>query len=101
VGMILLEAVALGAIGIVVGSIIGSIIVVITSHTGIDYAVLSGIDAEDVTFQGISFSYVIYPKFEFRHIVFGAVAVGLTSIIASAWPASLAARLQPAEAVRS
>jgi len=50
---------------------------------------------------GLSISYIVYPMFEFRHIVFGVCAVTMTSVLATVWPAALAARLEPVEAMRS
>jgi len=101
VRMIFLESLVLGLVGVAVGSIIGSALVLITSHTGIDYGALSGVRGQEVAFRGLNFSYVIYPMFELRQIWFGVCAVTVTSVLASTWPAVLAARLEPAEAIRS
>jgi ABC-type lipoprotein release transport system permease subunit len=75
--------------------------VYVTSQTGINYAALAGADVEDISFAGINVSYVIYPMFELRHVIFGVLAVTATSVLASTWPALLAARLEPMEAMRS
>jgi len=101
VRMVLLESVVLGLVGVAIGSVLGTAVVLITSQTGIDYSALGGVKAEELAFKGFNFSYVVYPKFEFIHIVYGLVAVTLTSVLASLWPAALAARLQPVEAMRS
>jgi putative ABC transport system permease protein len=101
VRMVLLESVVLGLVGVAIGSLLGAVIVLITSHTGIDYSALGGVRAEDVAFKGLSIPYIVYPKFEFIHIVYGVAAVTLTSVVASLWPAALVARLQPVEAMRS
>ena len=103
VRMVMLEAIILGLIGVAVGSVVGSALVIWTSHTGIDYAALTNARGEEVeiAFQGLSVSYMIYPTFEWRHINFGIVAVTLTSVLAALWPAWLAARQEPAEAMRS
>jgi ABC-type lipoprotein release transport system permease subunit len=101
VRMILIEAVILGIIGVAVGSALGVGIVWITGQTGIDYAAISGIETDGIAFEGILFSYVIYPQIEIKHILYGLIAVSLTSLFASLWPAALAARLEPAEALRS
>lgn len=101
VRMVLLESVVLGLVGVAIGSVLGAAIVLITSQTGIDYSALGGIRAEEVAFKGLNISYVIYPKFEFRHVLYGVIAVTLTSVLASLWPAAFAARLQPVEAMRS
>jgi ABC-type lipoprotein release transport system permease subunit len=101
INMVLIESVALGLVGVAVGSVLGTAAVLITSHTGIDYAMLATNTVEDFSFKGLSFSYMIYPKFELRHVIFGIAAVTVTSVIASVWPAGLAARLEPVEAMRS
>jgi ABC-type antimicrobial peptide transport system permease subunit len=91
----------MGLIGVAIGSVLGAAIVIITSHTGIDYSALGSVSGENVGFQGLSFSFILYPEFEFRPILLGAIAVTITSTLASLWPSILAARLQPAEAMRS
>jgi len=103
VRMVMLEAIILGLIGVAVGSVIGSALVLWTSQTGIDYAALTSARGGEVelTFQGLNISYMIYPTFEWRHINFGIVAVTLTSVLAALWPSLLAARQEPAEAMRS
>ncbi|MCP4641555.1 MAG: ABC transporter permease [bacterium] len=101
VGMVLIESVVLGFIGVLIGSILGSALVLVTAHTGIDYAAMSGSSAEDIAFAGVNFSFILYPVFEWKYVFMGLVAVTLTSVLASAWPASLAARLEPVEAMRS
>jgi ABC-type lipoprotein release transport system permease subunit len=104
VRMILLESLILGLIGVLVGSVLGTIAVLITAETGIDYAALGGIgggESLDFAYKGINFSYTIYPKFELRQVLYGLAAVTGTSVLASLWPAALAARLEPVEAMRS
>jgi putative ABC transport system permease protein len=103
VRMVVLEAIILGLIGVAVGSALGSAMVIWTSHTGIDYAALTNLRGQEVevAFQGLNISYVIFPTFEWRHITFGIVAVTLTSVLAALWPSILAARQEPAEAMRS
>jgi len=101
VRMVLIESIILGLVGVAAGSVIGSAVVLVTSQTGINYAALGGVSAEDFAFGGVSMSYIIYPSFEFRHILFGVVAVTTTSLLASLWPATIAARLEPVEAMRA
>jgi ABC-type lipoprotein release transport system permease subunit len=100
VGMVLIESVILGLSGVLVGSFLGSAAVLITGQTGINYAALGGQGVKEMAYRGLNISYIIYPRFEWRHIVFGLVAVTLTSAVASVWPASIAARLEPVEAMR-
>ncbi len=101
VRMVLYESVMLGLIGVAVGSVLGTAAVLITSETGINYAALSETRPEDVAFGGVSISFMVYPDFELRHVLFGVLAVTATSVIAATWPALLAARLEPVEAMRS
>jgi len=101
VGMVLTESIILGLVGVTIGSILGTAAVLVTSHTGINYAALGGSGAEDFAFAGINISYVIHPRFEWRHVIFGLCAVTFTSVVASVWPAALASRLEPVEAMRS
>ena len=99
--MITIEAMVLGLVGVAIGSAVASALVLLTSHTGLDYAALTGIDIDEAGFMGINMSFTIYPRFEFRHVVYGLCAVTLVSVLASVWPAALTARLRPAEAMRS
>lgn len=101
VRMVIIESVVLGLAGVTVGSLVGIVVVFITSQTGINYAALAGADVENISFAGINVSYVIYPLFELHHVIFGILAVTATSVLASTWPALLAARLEPVEAMRS
>jgi putative ABC transport system permease protein len=100
VRMVLVESVILGLAGVIVWSLLGTAGVLVTGQTGINYAALAGSSVEDIAFGGLSISYIIYPEFEPRYVVFGILAVMATSVLASAWPASLAARLEPVEAMR-
>jgi putative ABC transport system permease protein len=101
VRMVLIESVLLGVMGVVIGSLAGSSLVLLTAHTGINYAALAGVESADVAFGGVSISYIIYPRFRLRDILFGFIAVTFTSALASTWPATVASRLEPAKAMRS
>ncbi len=101
VKLIVVEALVLGLVGVAVGTAVGTAVVLVTGQTGIDYGALGGVaNVDDVAFMGVSFSYVVYPQLEPRAILLGVAAVTVTSIAAATWPASLAARLQPAKAMR-
>lgn len=103
VGMVVLESIILGLLGVAIGSVIGTALVLWTSHTGIDYAALTNVKESDLdfAFKGLNISYVLYPKFEWRHLSFGVIAVTLTSVLAALWPALRASRLEAAEAMKS
>jgi ABC-type lipoprotein release transport system permease subunit len=100
VGMILLESLALGATGALLGSALGVALVAWGHHTGVDFAKLTGGGPTSVSALGVSFTLIIRPRLASIDIVRVVIAVMLTSIIASAWPALRAARLQPARALR-
>lgn len=99
VSMVVIEAVILGLIGVLLGSLLGFIAVLITSHTGINYAALGGGETEAIAYKDLSISLIVYPRFEIRHVLYGMTAVTLTSVLASLWPALYAARLEPVEAM--
>jgi len=103
VSMVVVESIVLGLVGVAVGSILGSALVLYLSHAGLDYGWLMGISTgeTDIAYMGLTFSLIIYPKFAFRHIYFGVVAVTLTAVLASLWPAAVVARLETVEAMRS
>ena len=103
VKMVFLESVMLGLLGVAIGSAAGSALTLVTSHTGIDYAALAALKGEQVelAFKGLNISYLIYPVFEWRHVLFGFGAVTVTSVLAACGPAFYACRLQPMEALRS
>lgn len=100
INMVVIESVILGLIGIVVGSIIGIVIVMILSRTGFNYAALGGGDTDvAMSYKDISISLVIYPRLKLKQVIYGLIAVTLTSVLASLWPALIAARLEPVEAM--
>ena len=101
IGMVVVESVILGLIGIAVGSFIGVTLAMILSQTGFNYAALGGGEATGITYKDITISLIIYPRLKLQHVVYGLIAVTLTSVLASLWPALLAARLEPVEAMRT
>ena len=101
VRMVLVESILIGLMGVAAGSLAGGLAVGITSHTGIDYAALANTPADGYVFGGLNISYVVYPRLVPRFIAMGIAGAALTCILASLWPALLAARLQPVEAMRT
>jgi ABC-type lipoprotein release transport system permease subunit len=100
VRMILLESVALGVIGAILGSVLGGGLVAWAHQTGVDYATLTGGGPSQLSAFGMNWSLRIYPRLAAIDFVRVVLAVVVTSVIASAWPAARAARLQPARALR-
>jgi ABC-type lipoprotein release transport system permease subunit len=100
VRMILAEAVALGLVGALVGSVLGGGLVAVTHAPGIDYATLTGGGPSEVSFAGLRWSLRLHPTLAVVDFVRVVVAVVFTSVAAAAWPAVRASRLQPAQALR-
>ncbi len=81
--------------GGILGTILGWLIVLVTSHTGLDFTkyVAKG-------FESFGVSSVIYPYVPFYVIVETALLVILTAFIASLYPTWKALKLNPAQALR-
>ena len=101
VAMVVAESLALGLTGALAGSVLGASIVAATRSTGIDLAAISRGAPRELSFAGLSVSMRIYPSLALDHLVQGVLAVLVTSIVASAWPAWRAARLEPQQALRA
>lgn len=100
VRMILVEAVALGLLGVLVGSILGALVVLAMGHAGISMA--PGSDASaSVAVYGVTLNGVLRPYLDAADYVPGVIGVSLVSVLAAVWPAALTARLEPMEAMRS
>lgn len=100
VRMILLEAVMLGFLGVLIGSVLGAILVFYQGQTGISLA-MGAEKATDIAVFGLNFSGSLYPYLRFTDYVPGFIGVTLVSIAASLWPALFTARLEPMEAMKS
>jgi ABC-type lipoprotein release transport system permease subunit len=100
VRMVLLEAVALGLVGALAGTAVGVGLVALTHRTGVDYAALTGTGPSQISFAGLRWSMRLYPSLAFADVARVVGGVLVTSVLASAWPAARAARLQPARALR-
>jgi ABC-type lipoprotein release transport system permease subunit len=100
VGMILLESLTLAITGVVLGSALGGALVAWAHHTGVDYAALTGGGPSQLSAFGMNWSLTIYPRLAWIDVVRVVVAVVITAILAAAWPAARAARLEPVRALR-
>jgi putative ABC transport system permease protein len=101
VWMTMLESVALGVMGAVLGGVVGAGLVAWGHHTGVNFQALTGGGPTELTAFGLNWSLLFYPTLAVIDIVRVAVAVVVTSILGSAWPAARVARLQPAGALRA
>ena len=100
VRLIVAESLALGVTGALLGTGLGALVVAITHRTGVDFAALVSGSPSDVAFMGMNMSMTVFPSLAATHVVQGFLAVAVTSVVASVWPAARAARLQPSQAMR-
>ena len=100
VRMILAESVALGLVGATAGGALGILVVALTHERGLDFAALTGGGPSEISFAGLTWSLRFYPTLAPWDVGRTILAVVVTSLIASAWPAFRAARLEPARALR-
>ncbi len=101
VALVVAEALVLGAVGVLVGVALGGGIVALSHHTGFDFQKLTGRGPRELSFAGLRWSLVLYPRLAVADVLRGAGAVLATALLAAAWPASRAARLEPSRALRS
>jgi ABC-type lipoprotein release transport system permease subunit len=99
--MILAESIALALVGTLLGVALGGGLVAWTHEGGIDYAALAGGGPSEISFAGLRWSLRLYPTLAFVDVARVVAAVVVTAVAAAAWPATRAARLQPAAALRS
>lgn len=90
--LVLSEAGALSLVSIVIGLLMSAFFLVLVAKTGIDY---TGLD-----YAGVTFREKIYPVAEVFQFVKYPLAVFFITIIVGLYPATYAARLTPARAMR-
>ena len=98
--LVLIESLALGTIGALIGAAAGIMLVAVTHRTGIDYATLTGGGPSELSFAGLRWSLRFYPTLATIDVIRAAGAVGVTSLLAAAWPALRASRQEPARSLR-
>lgn len=101
VRIVMTEAVLLGLMGVVIGSVLGTLLVLYQGHVGIDPTAMAGQEeSTDMAMYGINFSAPIYPYLRVKDYVPGFVGIVVVSVFAAVWPAVVTARLEPMEAMR-
>ncbi len=100
VRMVFTEAAVLGLVGAAIGTVAGYVLVTVTSYTGLDFAAMGGETVENFAMEGVRMPLLVYPWLKVSDVLIGVVAILVTSIIAAVWPAIIAARLEPMEALR-
>ena len=100
--MITVEAVILGLMGVVIGSVLGLGLLLVTQQTELDYAALGGGGGEsyEASYKGLTLSSLVYRRLYAKDLVAGTIAVFLTSLPSVVWPIVRIARLEPMEAMR-
>lgn len=101
IGMVVLEALALGLVGVAIGFGLGAGLVAILHQVGFDLAQLTGGGPTEVSFAGMAWSLRLHPTLAAIDFVRIFVAVMVTALAAAAWPAIRAAHLQPVTALRA
>jgi ABC-type lipoprotein release transport system permease subunit len=94
-GILLIEAIVIGLLGVMCGIVLGYAIVSVTAVYGIDLSILLG---------STSRFYVdplIYPHLQLDHLGITSSVILLASVIAGLYPAWRASLLQPVEAIRN
>jgi putative ABC transport system permease protein len=100
VTLVVAESVTLGVVGAVLGSLIGTALVVVTHRTGIDYTWLAGGGPSELSFAGLRFSLRFYPTLGVMDVARALSEVCVTSLVAAVWPAIRASRPQPVKTLR-
>jgi ABC-type lipoprotein release transport system permease subunit len=90
--LILLESAALAVLSILIGVVLGYVITEIVMKTGIDY--------RGIEFSGVTFRRLLYPILEIKQFLLYPVAVFVFTVVVALYPATYAARMSPADAMR-
>lgn len=101
VRLILVEAWLLGSVGAALGTAAGWTCVAYFGSHGVSVAKWGGQGIEDLAYGGLRLSMDIYPRLHWDDPWLGIVAIMLVSLLAAAWPAAAAGRLEPMEAMHA
>ncbi|HNW50225.1 MAG TPA: FtsX-like permease family protein [Prolixibacteraceae bacterium] len=93
--MIMLETIFLTMVGAIAGMILGYFVILITSHTGLDFSSVGE------GFEAMGWSSMVYPEIELQFFIGVTILVILTGILSSIIPARKALSLKPIEAIRT
>lgn len=90
--LVIFEACALAVISVILGAALGGAIITILASIGIDY---SGIE-----YAGVTFRELLFPVLQPRQFYIFPLWVFVFTVVIAVYPASYAARLTPARAMR-
>lgn len=99
--MIVTEALILGILGVIAGSVLGALLVGYQGHVGIDLQSMGSESSNSISFFGLTFAGALHPHLFASDFAPGFVGVIVVSVLAAIWPAISTARLEPMEAMRS
>ncbi len=91
--MVLFEAVNLGLVGLMAGTVLGGLVTLLLSLTGIDFSFYM----ESMRLWGTG--NIIYPTLKSMDIIACTLIVFITTIMAAVYPAVKAARIKPLDAL--
>jgi ABC-type lipoprotein release transport system permease subunit len=100
VRILVVEALALGLVGVLAGTALGGALIALGHRTGVDFAALTGGGPSQISFAGLVFSLTFYPSLTATDLVASVLGVAAVSLLAALWPAVRVARLQPTAALR-
>lgn len=92
--LILLESFILGTLGMILGNLIGSLLIVYFGKKGIPLPIGEAMG------YWMPFDRLIYLRFAWKELILSSIAAMFTSILAAVFPALRAAHIRPAEALR-
>ncbi len=98
VWLIVFESVFLAGVASAIGLVLGAALDAYLIVVGIDF---SGASGEGFSFSGVTLDPIIRGKVDYGSIAVIIVSTFVVSVLASLWPASKAARLEPVHAIRS
>lgn len=101
VRIVMVEAVLIGVVGIVLGTLAGLLAIAIANINGIDFASWGSEEVRDMAFQGLNLPLHVFPRLALLDILVGLVAISATALLASLWPAWITSRLEPISAMRT
>ena len=99
--IIVVEALALGLVGVLAGSALGGLLVALTHESGVNLAALTGGGPSELSFMGMVWSLTFHPTLTPFDFVTSIGGVAVVSLLAALWPAARVARLQPIAALRA
>ncbi len=94
VGDVAGEAAVLGVFSALAGGVLGAIVTIWLSRTGID---LSGVLEQGASFAGVAMDPVMRPEFDVADLPYTLIGMAFTCVLASLYPAFIAARVDPAK----